>query len=88
VIEEFDRTYHALRRVSERKLDRFEIEMTIRSGHAMRRPNAGDADWRVEGERMDGTRFQVVYDHPVHAEADADCVRVVSVWRIDDEGIF
>jgi hypothetical protein len=35
---------------------------------------------------MDGTRFQVVYDHPVRA--DPDCVRVVSVWRIDEEGIF
>ena len=86
MIEEFDWTFHARRRVSERKLDRFEIEMTIRFGHATRRPNAGQADWRVEGERMDGTRFQVIYDHPV--QGDANCVRVVSVWRMHEGGLF
>lgn len=85
MIEEFDWTEHALRRAWEREFDRFEIEMTIRFGHDGRARNVGRADWLVRGERLDGTRFEVIYDHP--AGENADRVRVVSVWQMEEGGL-
>ncbi|HEY5332397.1 MAG TPA: DUF4258 domain-containing protein [Solirubrobacterales bacterium] len=80
MIEEFDWTDHALRRAFEREFDRFEIEMTVRLGHHLRSRNNGRADWRVHGERLDGTVFTVVYDHP--AGQDHEKVRIVSIWPL------
>jgi hypothetical protein len=83
VIEEFDWTLHARRRLAEREFDRFEVEMTIRLGHATRMRNHGRADWLIPGRRVDGSAFEVVYDHPV--AGDLYRVRVVSVWLVEKE---
>jgi len=85
VIERFYWTDHAGRRAWERKFDRFEVEMTIRLGHDGRIRNDGRADWRVSGECFDGRVFEVVYDHPV--EDDAERVRIVSIWEMEDRGL-
>jgi hypothetical protein len=78
VIERFDWTDHARRRVWERGFDRIFLEKTIRLGHHERSLNKGQADWRVRGERHDGRAFAVAYDHPVGK--DRGRVRIVSVW--------
>ena len=80
MIERFDWTDHAGRRAWERKFDRFEVEMTVKLGHDGRSRNDGRADWQVSGERLDGSGFIVIYDHPVGQELDR--VRIVSVWEI------
>ncbi len=86
MIERFDWTDHAGRRAWERKFDRFIVEMTIRLGHDERSRNDGRADLLVRGERIDGSQFEVVYDHPV--AADSGRVRIVSVWELEEGGLF
>ena len=54
--------------------------MTIRLGHDGRSRNDGRADWLVRGERLDGRRFEVIYDHPVGEISDR--VRIVSIWPL------
>ncbi len=77
-IERFVWTTHAEDKLAKRLLDRFELERSIREGHADREINRGDADWRTYGLLIDGRRFVAVHDHP-HG-ADPAAVRIVSVW--------
>lgn len=81
-IERFVWTEHAESRLSERGLTRFEVEEVVREGHGSREVNKGDATWRVHGERSDGRRFAVIYDHP--ALGDPALARIVSVWPLRD----
>ena len=85
MIERFDWTDHAERRIRERRFDRINVEMNIRLGHDRRRRNDGRADWQVLGQRMDGIWFVAIYDHPV--DEDLDRVRIVSVWELEERGI-
>jgi hypothetical protein len=59
-----------------------EVEEVIREGHGARALNRGEADWRLYGERADGRRFAVVYDHPVLGDRAA--ARIVSFWVLRD----
>jgi hypothetical protein len=79
-VERFIWTTHAEDRRVEHMLDRLAIELAIRSGHAERRVNPGEADWRIHGLMVDGRRFVAVYDHPHHGDHGA--VRIVSVWDL------
>jgi hypothetical protein len=79
-IERFVWTIHSEDKLAKRLLDRFELERSIRDGHADRETNRGDADWRIYGLLIDGRRFVAVYDHP-HG-ADHATVRIVSVWDL------
>ena len=81
-IERFTWTEHAESRLSKRRLTRFEVESVVREGHRSREVNKGDASWRVHGERSDGRRFAVIYDHP--AMGDSALARIVSVWPLRD----
>jgi hypothetical protein len=84
VIERFDWTDHAERRLREREFHRINVEMAIRLGHDGRNRNDGSADWLVLGQRLVGASFVVVYDHPVGE--DHDRVRIVSVWDLEERG--
>jgi hypothetical protein len=75
-------TNHALERIAQRGLLPEEVEAVIRRGHAVRALNRGEADWRLYGERLDGRRFAVIYDHPVLGDSAA--ARVVSAWVLRD----
>jgi hypothetical protein len=77
-VERFIWTTHAETRRVEHLLDRLAIERVIRSGHAERQINPGDADWLIRGLLVDGRNVEVVYDHPHHGDHGA--VRIVSVW--------
>ncbi len=66
-------TTHALERLNERGLSRDEIERTVRRLHPHRRPNEGEADWRI-----DTRRFVVLYDHI--DQNDLDAGRIVTAW--------
>jgi hypothetical protein len=79
-IERFIWTYHAEKRLNERRLPRAEVERTIRDGHAGRRINRGRADWLVQGLLADGRHFVAIYDH-AHG-ADGGAVRIVSLWPL------
>jgi hypothetical protein len=79
-IECFIWTDHAELRLGQRGLTRFEVEEAVRENHEIRRPNPGDADWRVEGVRPDDVRFVVIYDAPIGGEENA--ARVVSTWPL------
>jgi hypothetical protein len=46
-IETFIWTDHALLRISQRRLERFDVEETIRANHDERKANDGQADWLV-----------------------------------------
>ena len=84
MIERFDWTDHAERRLRERDFERINVEMAIRLGHDGRSRNDGPADWLVLGQRMTSISFVVIYDHPV--DEDLDRVRVVSVWDLEERG--
>jgi hypothetical protein len=79
-IERFDWTSHALLRLNQRQLTRFEVERAIRDEHDARLVNEGQADWLVEGITEAGVRFGAIYDHPV--DRNETIVRVVSAWRL------
>ncbi|MGA2162980.1 MAG: DUF4258 domain-containing protein [Solirubrobacteraceae bacterium] len=76
-VECFIWTNHAEERRAERLFDRPDVERAIRAGHADRRINHGEADWRVHGLTIDGRRFAALYDHP--CRADDKTVLVVNV---------
>ena len=79
-IERFLWTDHAVVRLNERRLRRDDVELAIRQGHALRRANAGQADWLIAGVTPDGSAFEAIYDHPVRR--DETTARIVSVWRV------
>jgi hypothetical protein len=80
-IERFVWTDHALSRIAQRQLARFEVEEAIRGAHDDRSPNEGMADWLIAASLHSGRHIEAIYDHPVRG--DAAVVRIVSVWRID-----
>lgn len=80
MIERIHWTDHAEQRVVERGLTREEVETAILGGLKTRIPNRGNADWRVYGDRPDGRRFVVAYDHPVFGSSGE--ARVVTVWTL------
>lgn len=80
MIERIFWTDHALLRLRDRGLSMLEVEDVVREGHASRQVNRGDADWRVYGTGLDGSRFVVLYDHP--ALGESAFARVVSAWRL------
>jgi hypothetical protein len=82
-VERFLWTDHALQRLEERGLTRFEVEDVIRDGHEARAPNEDGADWLITAKTHSGISIEVVYDHP-HA-GDETVARVVSVWRLAGE---
>jgi hypothetical protein len=83
MVMRIDWTSHAQERVAQRGLSPGEVEEVIRQQHAVRALNRGEADWRLYGERPDGRRFAVIYDHPVLGDATA--ARVVSAWVLRDQ---
>lgn len=84
-IDHFIWTNHAILRIRQRGLTRFEIEDAVKAGHRSRRINRGDVDWRVEGTLADGRRFVVIYDCP--AEGNRRTARIVSAWLVRDGAI-
>ncbi len=80
-IERFIWTDHALFRIAQRQLARFEVENAIRDAHDERTPNEGQADWLISTSLHSGRQIEAIYDHPVRG--DTSVVRVISVWRID-----
>jgi hypothetical protein len=82
-IERFVWTDHALQRLGERGLARFEVEEVIREGHDGRVPNEDGADWLIAAETQSGISIEAVYDHP-HG-GDETVARIVSVWRLAEE---
>lgn len=80
-IERFIWTDHALFRIAQRHLARFEVEDAIRDAHDERTPNDGQADWLMSASLPSGGHIEAIYDHPVRR--DTTLVRVVSVWRVD-----
>ena len=79
-IERFLWTDHADQRLRQRGLTRFEVEEAVQGGHDARKANRGAGDWRVHGERADGRRFAVIYDHP--AGRDERAARIITVWPL------
>lgn len=80
-IETFIWTDHALLRLSQRRLERFEIEEAIRANHDERKANDGQADWLVRAMTPLGVRIEAIYDHPVGN--DEATIRIVSAWRVE-----
>jgi hypothetical protein len=78
-IEQLVWTDHALLRLAERQLARFEVEDAIREQHQARVPNEGGADWLISATTPDGRSFEAIYDHPVRG--DETVATIVSVWR-------
>jgi Domain of unknown function (DUF4258) len=74
-------TDHALLRLSQRRLDRVDVEDAIRTNHDERKANDGQADWLVRAMTPQGTRIEAIYDHPVGN--DEATVRIVSAWRVE-----
>lgn len=58
-IENFVWTAHALLRLDERHLSRFEIEQAIREGQDGQQANDGQADWLMEGITTSGFRLEL-----------------------------
>jgi hypothetical protein len=82
-IDRFVWTDHALGRLEERGLTRFEVEEAIRDGHEGREPNQDGADWLITAMTQSGIAIEAVYDHPYGGDETA--VRIVSVWRLAEE---
>jgi len=82
-IHRFVWTDHALQRLDERGLTRFEVEEAIRCGHDGREPNEDGADWLISGKTQSGISIEAVYDHP--HDGDERVGRIVSVWRLAEE---
>lgn len=83
-VERFAWTDHALQRLEDRGLTRFEVEDAIREGHDGRVPNEDGADWLIAAKTQSGISIEAVYDHP-HA-GDETAARIVSVWQLAEEG--
>lgn len=71
---------HAEDRRSRRLIYKAAVEHAILVGHAGRKINRGDADWRIDGRLADGQRFVVVYDHA--ARSRPGTALVMSVWDL------
>lgn len=71
---------HAEDRRSQRLIDQAAVENAIFAGHANRKINRGEADWRLDGLLAGGRRFVVIYDHPVQSNPGA--ALIVSVWDL------
>lgn len=80
-IETFIWTDHALLRLSQRRLERSDVEETIRANHDERKANDGQADWSVRAMTPLEVRIEAIYDHPV--SSDEATVRIVSAWRVE-----
>lgn len=80
-IETFIWTNHALLRLSQRRLDRPDVEGAIRANHDEREENNGRADWLIRAMTPLGVRIEAIYDHPVGGDEAA--IRVVSAWRVE-----
>lgn len=80
-VETFIWTNHALLRLSQRRLDRRDVEEAIRGNHDERSPNDGRADWLVEAMTPTGVRIEAIYDHPIGD--DEATIRIVSAWRVE-----
>jgi Domain of unknown function (DUF4258) len=80
-IERIIWTDHALLRIEQRQLARFEVEEAIRDAHDARSPNDGKADSLISASLAAGRQIEAIYDHPVRG--DTTVVRVISVWRVD-----
>jgi hypothetical protein len=80
MIREIKWTTHARHRLRKRKVSKAAIEAAIRSEHAYRMRNRGEADWQVTLVSADGRRFGVVYDYPV--DGDDSLAAVVTIFRI------
>lgn len=81
LIQSFVWTDHALLRITERGLTRFEVEAAIREAHDSRLPNAGRADWLISTKTTSGIPIEAIYDYP--HRGDESIARIVSVWRLD-----
>jgi hypothetical protein len=81
-VETFIWTNHALLRLSQRRLDRVDVEEAIRANHDERKANDGRADWLIRVMTPLGVRIEAIYDHPV-GDDDAT-IRVVSAWRLEN----
>jgi hypothetical protein len=81
-VDTFIWTNHALLRLSQRRLDRLDVEEAIRANHDEREDNDGRADWLIRAMTPLGVRIEAIYDHPV-GDDDAT-IRVVSAWRMED----
>jgi hypothetical protein len=64
-VETFIWTNHALVRLSQRRLDRLDVEEAIRANHDERKANDGRADWLIRAMTPLGVRIEAIYDHPV-----------------------
>jgi uncharacterized protein DUF4258 len=80
-IETFIWTDHALLRLSQRRLERFDVEEALRASHDERNANDGQADWLVRAMTPLGAWIEAIYDHPVGN--DDATIRVVSAWRVE-----
>jgi hypothetical protein len=80
-VETFIWTSHALLRLSQRRLDRLDVEEAIRANHDDRERNDGRADWLIRAMTPLGVRIEAIYDHPV--DSDEATIRVVSAWRVE-----
>lgn len=80
-IETFIWTDHALLRLSQRRLERFDVEEAIGASHDERKANDGQADWLVRAMTPLGVRIEAIYDHPVGN--DEATIRIVSAWRVE-----
>jgi Domain of unknown function (DUF4258) len=80
-VETFIWTNHALLRLSQRRLERFDVEQAIRTNHDERKTNDGQADWLLRAMTPLGVWIEAIYDHPV--ADDEETVRVVSAWRVE-----
>jgi Domain of unknown function (DUF4258) len=81
LVETFIWTNHALLRLSQRRLDRLDVEEAIRANHDERKANDGQADWLIRAITPLGVRIEAIYDHPVGSYEAT--IRVVSAWRVD-----
>lgn len=82
-IDRFVWTEHALQRLDERGLTRFEVEEAIREGHEGREANEDGGDCLIVAKTHSGISIETVYDHP--DRGDQNVARVVSVWRLAEE---
>ena len=70
-----------LLRLSQRRLERVDVEEVIRANHDERKANDGQADWLVRAMTPLGPWIEAIYDYPVGD--DEETVRIVSAWRLE-----
>ena len=79
MIRAIEWTDHGEGSLPEWRLNRFEVEETVRLGHRRRLPNRGRADWLIRA-RLPENRgiLYVVYTWPI--DDDASRARIVTAW--------